>query len=147
MVWPEYVAGKGFDETASALIGELYRCSTGAGHLSIHTDGCCSEFLNWAFCNLCGRLGFGIISGPLCIALSRVSSSFQLFAQKYGHLPPPLNPHISKTVFSHSFKKYTHSPPREGYFQKLQEKCQDRVGAQSMSPRDIVSDTKACGAC
>ena len=32
MVWPEYVAGKGFNETASALIGELYRFSTGAGH-------------------------------------------------------------------------------------------------------------------
>ena len=51
-----YVAGKGFNETASALIGELYRCSNGAGHLFIHTDGCCSEFLNWAFCNLYDKL-------------------------------------------------------------------------------------------
>ena len=56
MVWPEYVAGKGFNETASALIGELYRCSTGAGHLFIHTDGCCSEFLNWNFCKLFDKL-------------------------------------------------------------------------------------------
>jgi hypothetical protein len=56
MVWPEYVAGKGFSETASALIGELYRCSTGAGHLFVHTDGCCSEFLNWMFCNLFDKL-------------------------------------------------------------------------------------------
>ena len=40
MIWPEYVAGKSFNETASALIGELSRCSTGAGHLFIHTDGC-----------------------------------------------------------------------------------------------------------
>ena len=56
LVWPEYVAGKGFNETASALIGELYRCSTGAGHLFIHTDGCCSEFLNGAFCNLYDKL-------------------------------------------------------------------------------------------
>ena len=39
MVWPEYVAGKGFNEMACALIGELYRCSTRAGHLFIHTDG------------------------------------------------------------------------------------------------------------
>ena len=56
LVWPEYVAGKGFNETASALIGELYRCSTGAGHLFIHTDGCCSEFLNWNFCKLFDKL-------------------------------------------------------------------------------------------
>ena len=56
MVWPEYVASKGFNETASALIGELYRCTTGAGHLFIHTDGCCSEFLNWMFCNLFDKL-------------------------------------------------------------------------------------------
>ena len=56
MVWPEYVAGKGFNETASALIGELYRFSTGAGHLFIHTDGCCSEFLNWGFVNLFDKL-------------------------------------------------------------------------------------------
>ena len=46
MVWLECVAGKGFNETASALIGELYRCSTEAGHLFIHTNGCCSEFFN-----------------------------------------------------------------------------------------------------
>ena len=56
MVWPEYVAGKGFNETASALIGELYRFSTGAGHLFIHTDGCCSEFLNWGIVNLFDKL-------------------------------------------------------------------------------------------
>ena len=56
MVWPEYVAGKGFNETTSALIGELYQCSTGAGHLFIHTSGCCSEFLNWNFCKLFDKL-------------------------------------------------------------------------------------------
>ena len=36
--------------------GELYRFSTGAGHLFIHTDGCCSEFLNWGFVNLFDKL-------------------------------------------------------------------------------------------
>ena len=56
MVGPEYVAGKGPNETASALIGELYTCSTGAGHLFIHTDGCCSEFLNWVVSNLYDKL-------------------------------------------------------------------------------------------
>ena len=56
MIWPEYVAGKGFNETASALIGELYRCSTGAGYLFIYTDGCYSKFLNWMFCNLFYKL-------------------------------------------------------------------------------------------
>ena len=56
MVWPEYVAGKGFNETTSALIGELYHFSTGAGHLFIYTDGCCSEFLNWGFVNLFDKL-------------------------------------------------------------------------------------------
>ena len=56
MVWPEYVAGGGFNETASALIGEFYRCSTGAGHLFIHTNGSCSEFLNWNFCKLFDKL-------------------------------------------------------------------------------------------
>ena len=56
IVCPGYVAGKGFNETASALIGELYRCSTGAVHLFIHTDRCCSEFLNWVFCNLFDKL-------------------------------------------------------------------------------------------
>ena len=49
IVWPEDVAGKGFNEIASALVGELYRCSIGGGHLFIHNDGCCSEFLNWPF--------------------------------------------------------------------------------------------------
>ena len=60
MVWPEYVAGKGFGkgfgETVSALIGELCRCTTLAGHLFIHTDCCCSDFLNWAFHNLYDKL-------------------------------------------------------------------------------------------
>ena len=28
----------------------------GAGHLFIHTDGCCSEFLNWGFVNLFDNL-------------------------------------------------------------------------------------------
>ena len=46
----------GLNETASALIGKLYRCSTGAGHLFIHIDGCCSEFLNWTFCKLFDKL-------------------------------------------------------------------------------------------
>ena len=42
----------------------------------------------------CGRFGFGIISGPLCIAPSRVLSSFQLVAQNYGHLLPPYPIHF-----------------------------------------------------
>ena len=50
------MAGKGFNETTSALIRELYKCSTRAGHLFIHTDGCCSEFLNLMFCNLLDKL-------------------------------------------------------------------------------------------
>ena len=55
-VWPEYVAGKGFNETASALLAELYNVSTGAGHLFVHSDGCCGEFLNWNFAKLFDQL-------------------------------------------------------------------------------------------
>ena len=47
----------------------------------------------------CGRFGVRKISGPLCIAPSHASSSFQLFAQEYGHLPP-LNLYISETASS-----------------------------------------------
>ena len=78
MVWPEYVAGKGFNETASALIGELYRCSTGAGHLFIHTDGCCSEFLNWNFCKLFDKL----------VQWRWFHSLFSQIS-KSTHIPPP----------------------------------------------------------
>ena len=60
----------------------------------------------------CGRFGFGIISSPLCIAPSRVSSSFQLFAQNYGHLPPPPTPYISEMAFSHRFQKVYVYPPQ-----------------------------------
>ena len=60
----------------------------------------------------CERFGFGIISGPLCIAPSCVSSSFQLFAQKCGHLSPlPLTHTFLKRPFLTDFKKYTHPPP------------------------------------
>ena len=33
--------------SASALLGELYRLSTGAVHLFIHTNGCCEFFWNF----------------------------------------------------------------------------------------------------
>ena len=45
---------------------------------------------------------------------SRVSSSFQLFAQNYGHPPHPPTPYISEMAFSHRFQKVYISPPPKG---------------------------------
>ena len=54
----------------------------------------------------------GTSGGPLCSAPSHASSKFQLCAQKCDHLPPPPNPYISETAFSHRFQKvYTAPPP------------------------------------
>ena len=49
----------------------------------------------------CGRLGFGIISGPLCIALSRVS--FAVCSEIWSPTPPP--PTFLKRPFLTDFKK------------------------------------------
>ena len=89
----------------------------------------------------CRPLGFGIISGPLCIAPSRVSSSFQPFAQKYGHLPPPPpSPYMSETALSHIIQKvYTYSPKGTIFWhigrkvQKLREKCQNPPSWRTMN--------------
>ena len=74
----------------------------------------CGEGQQWQ------QFGFGIITRPLCIALSCASSNFQLCAQKCDHLPPPPppNPYISEMTFSHRFQKvYIYPPPpREQYF-------------------------------
>ena len=87
-----------------------------------------------------GQLRFGIISGPLCTAPSCVSTSFQPFAQKYGHLPPPLTYTFLKRPFLTDFKKYTHTPPKGTIFwrirrksQKLREKCQNPPGWHTMN--------------
>ena len=50
-----FLSGKGFSETASALIEGLYWMSTVPGHSFTHTDGCCSE-LNWNFCKVSDKL-------------------------------------------------------------------------------------------
>ena len=98
----------------------------------------------------CGPFGFGIISGPLCIAPSLVWSSFHLFAKKYGHLPPP-NPYKPETAFLTYFKKSTHTPPpkglhyparkksrKQGYEAALREYFEDIIGWYAQENWEII---------
>ena len=92
-------------ETASALIGELHWCSTGAGHVFIHTDGSCSEYLNWSFCKLFDKLVQ--CSVHVCVPRSLCSRG----AQKCDRLTPPQTYTFLKWPFLTDFKKYAHTPP------------------------------------
>ena len=88
------------------------------------------------------------MSDPWSSAPSCVSSLVQLCAQNCDHLPPPPNPYISETAFSHRFQKaytYPPPPPTERNFGALDQNLKNPrkianwlcVGINRMSPRDM----------